>query len=106
MESNLEDEVCPDDMKDKEDGEETIEDVISREHLDHLRSLYRGTEKYPGREESEPGEAPSNNKDAEDDITGGVQLGVVEHLGQLQEYIREVMNNKNQSSTSGKITCP
>ena len=44
MESNLEDEVCPDDMKDKEDGEEAIEDVISREHLDHLRSLYRGTE--------------------------------------------------------------
>ena len=44
MESNLEDEVCPDDMEDKEDGEEAIEDVIGREHLDHLRSLYCGTE--------------------------------------------------------------
>ena len=44
MESNLEDEVCPDDMEDEEDGEETIEDVISRKHLDHLRSLYCGTE--------------------------------------------------------------
>ena len=57
-------------------------------------------EKYPSRKEPKPGEAPSNNEDAEDDITEGVQLGVVEQLGQLKENVREVMNNKNQSSTS------
>ena len=57
-------------------------------------------EKYPSRKEPKPGEAPGNNEDAEDDITEGVQLGVVEQLGQLKEYVREVMNNKNQSSAS------
>ena len=32
--SHLEDEVGPDDMEDEEDGEEAVEDVVRREHLD------------------------------------------------------------------------
>ena len=38
--SHLEDEVGPDDMEDEEDGEEAVEDVVRREHLDQLGSLH------------------------------------------------------------------
>ena len=42
--SHLEDEVGPDDMEDEEDGEEAVEDVVRREHLHQLGSLYCRTE--------------------------------------------------------------
>ena len=44
MKSNLQNEVCPDDMEHKEDGKKTIEYVVGREHFNHLRSLYGCTE--------------------------------------------------------------
>ena len=37
--SNLEDEVSPDDVEDKEEGEEEVEDIVGREHLEYLASL-------------------------------------------------------------------
>jgi len=106
MEGDLEDEICPDDMENKKDGEETIEYVVSGEHFHHLWGLYCCTEKDPSWKESEPGENPSNNKNSKDDITGSVQLGVVEHLGKLEEDIREVVYKKDQSSTPGEIAGP
>ena len=42
--SHLEDEVGPDDMEDEEDGEEAVEDVVRREHLDQLGSLHCSAE--------------------------------------------------------------
>ena len=39
----LENEVGPDDVEDKEDGEEAVEDVVGREHLHQLRGLNRRT---------------------------------------------------------------
>ena len=42
--SHLEDEVGPDDMEDEEDGEEAVEDVVRREHLDQLGSFHCRTE--------------------------------------------------------------
>ena len=38
--SHLEDEVGPDDMEDEEDGEEAVEDVVGREHLNQLWGLH------------------------------------------------------------------
>ena len=38
--SHLEDEVGPDDMEDEEDGEEAVEDVVRREHLNQLGGLH------------------------------------------------------------------
>ena len=64
-----------------------------------LSDLSAIPEKDPCWKESEPGENPSNNKNSKDDITGSVQLGVVEHLGKLEEDIREVVYKKDQSST-------
>ena len=37
--SNLEDEVSPDDVEDEEEGEEEVEDIVGREHLEYLASL-------------------------------------------------------------------
>ena len=55
--------------------------------------------KYPSWEYSEPCRCPDQEEDSEDDITGGVELGVVEHLGQLQEYIGAVVGDQDQRST-------
>ena len=42
---HLEDEVGPDDVEDKEDGEEAVEDVVGREHLHQLGSFHGGAVK-------------------------------------------------------------
>ena len=55
--------------------------------------------KYPSWEHSKPCRYPDQDKDSEDEITGRVQLGVVEQLGQLQEYIGAVVGEQDQGST-------
>ncbi len=37
---NLEDVVSPDNMQHQQDGEENVEDVVGRKHLDDLKQLY------------------------------------------------------------------
>ena len=57
--------------------------------------------KYPSREYSESCRCPDQEEDSEDDITGSVELGVVEHLGQLQEYVGAVVGEQHQGATPG-----
>ena len=57
--------------------------------------------KYPSWEYSEPCGCPDQEEDSEDDITGSVELGVVEHLGQLQEYVGAVVGEQHQGATPG-----
>ena len=57
--------------------------------------------KYPSWEYSEPCDCPDQEEDSEDEITGSVELGVVEQLGQLQEYIGAVVGEQHQRSTPG-----
>ena len=40
--SNLENEVAPEEVEDEESGEEEVEDVVGREHGQHLSSLNAG----------------------------------------------------------------
>ena len=40
--SNLENEVAPEEVEDEEGGEEEVEDVVGREHGQHLASLNAG----------------------------------------------------------------
>ena len=35
----LEDKICPDEVENKQDGEEGVEDVVGGEHVDHLWGL-------------------------------------------------------------------
>lgn len=60
----LENEVGPDDVEDKEDGEEAVEDVVGREHLHQLRGLNRRTIENPSRENPETRHNPTERKDS------------------------------------------
>ena len=41
-----------------------------------------------------------DGEDAEDDIAGRFELGVVAQLGKLQKDVREIVNYQHQRSTS------
>ena len=44
-----------------------------------------------------------DGEDAEDDIAGRLELGVVAQLGKLQKDVREIVNYQHQRSTSAEI---
>ena len=46
---HLEDEVGPDDVEDKEDGEEAVEDVVGGEHLHEVLGVDEGGVEDPRR---------------------------------------------------------
>ena len=81
--SNLEDEVSPDDVEDKEEGEEEVEDIIGREHLKYLPSLNACREYDNGGVVGKPGVDPGEGEHHK----GGVaDLLILCVLGQLGKF--------------------
>ena len=56
--SNLKYEVAPDEVENKEEGQEEVEHIISREHLENLASFKTGGEYNNGGVVCQPGVDP------------------------------------------------
>ena len=83
--SNFSNVVEPDNVKNKEDAEETVEDVVDRKHLDKLEkenivltkisdfidlsSLYSGGVDDPCGEDTNTGVGPGNQENNKGDVT-------------------------------------
>ncbi len=59
---------APDDVKNQQDREQKVEDVVRRKHLNDLWSFEGGAVKNPGRVESEPGGDPGQGEADEDGV--------------------------------------
>ena len=81
--SNLEDEVSPDDVKDEEEGEEEVEDIIGREHLKYLPSLNACREYDNGGVVGKPGVDPGEGEHHKGGVTDLLVLGVPGQLGKF-----------------------
>ena len=81
--SNLEDEVSPDDVEDKQEGEEEVEDIVGREHLEYLPSLQARGEYDNGGVVGQPGEDPGEGEHHKGGIKDLLVLGVLGHLGEF-----------------------
>ena len=80
---NLEDEVSPDDVEDEEEGEEEVEDIVCREHLEDLPSLKAGREYDNGGEVGQPGVDPGEGEHHKGGVTDLLVLGVPGQLGKF-----------------------
>ena len=80
---NLEDEVSPDDVEDEEEGEEEVEDIIGREHLEYLPGLKASREYDDGGEVGQPGVDPGEGEHHKGGVTDLLVLGVPGQLGKF-----------------------
>ena len=100
-------------MEHQQNRKKAIEDVISRKHFDYLGGLHCRTKrylhlyledtqksskpvKYPSWKDSQSCRGPNAQKQPEHDVTQCVELGVVKHLGKLQEDVTTVVGQEHE----------
>ncbi len=81
---NLKDEVRPDYVQDKENGEKSIEKVVGWKHLDDLWRLYRGGVEDPRRVDAQARYDPHQSEACEQPVTRALVVRVLAHFGRLQ----------------------
>ena len=106
-------------MEDQQNRKEAIENVISRKHFNYLGSLdgrakslhYNSLKfrnqvkpvKYPSWEDSESCRGPDAQKQPEHDVAESGQLGVVEHLGKLEENVTAVVGQEHERAAPKSV---
>ena len=106
MADNLQYKDCPHDVQYLEDDEETVEDVVAREHVNMtLNSVHRGPEDPDG-EHVAPHDHPGQGEQPEHHLGQLVPLGVLTELGQLQQRIGAVVDDEDEGANPGEVTGP
>lgn len=93
-------------MQHQQDGEENVEDVVCRKHLDDLRGLDGGAVEDVGRVDAEPSEDPCEGKACKQRVTGPLVVRVLAHLSSLKKDISTIVDGEDQCSNSGQVASP
>jgi len=93
-------------VEELEGAEETIEDVVGREHAEELDSIKQGGVEDPGRVHSTPGDHPDYGEEEEDSVTSFLVSGIAEQLGELQQGVSAVMDYQHQSTDTDEVGGP
>ena len=94
----FEEEVGPEDVEELEGAEETIEDIVGGEHLDKVLGVDEGGVEDPGGVDATPGHHPGDGEQDEDGVAGLLVPSVAEHLGQLKQVVRAVVDDEDEAA--------